>query len=127
MCPFMNLAIVGVLKHRFLTGKKALHRLFPEEFEQNLPTIGGGQGPEVPPVMPALAATFVSLGQPNDACDMVNSPLPQVYAVLSSEIDHSWKWEYDRFGKIYQGHLALSSRNLYLKWENTESEIKEVR
>jgi hypothetical protein len=60
--PFMNLAIIGVLKHRFLTGKKALHRLFPAEFKQNLPTAEGGQGPEVPPVMPALAATFVRSG-----------------------------------------------------------------
>jgi hypothetical protein len=57
--PFMNPAIIGILKNHFLTGRKAIHRLFPDEFKQNLPTEDGGQGPEVPPVMPALAATFV--------------------------------------------------------------------
>jgi hypothetical protein len=57
----MNLAIIGFLKKRFFAGRKPLHRVFPAEFKQNLPTAEGGKGPEVPPVMLALVATFVSL------------------------------------------------------------------
>ena len=70
---FVNLAIVGILKHHFLTRRKALHRIFPDVFKQNLPTEDGGQGPEVPPVMPTLAATFVHLGQSNNFHDGINS------------------------------------------------------
>ena len=73
--PFMNLAIIGVLKHRFFAGQKALHRLFPAEFKQNLSTADGGRGPEIPPVLLALATTFVRSVERHLQCDELNSTL----------------------------------------------------
>ena len=71
MRPFMNPAIIGVLKHHFLVGRKALHHLFPAEFKQNLPTARGGKGPEVPPVLLTLATTFVCSDWPDNIHDAV--------------------------------------------------------
>lgn len=57
--PFLNEAIIDVLKEWYFQGRKSLHRLFPAEFPQSLAADNGGKGPEMPPRLVALVATFV--------------------------------------------------------------------
>ena len=57
--PFLNEAIIDVLKERYFWGKKSLYRLFPLEFTQSLIAEDGGRGLEIPPRLVALVATFV--------------------------------------------------------------------
>ena len=54
--PFLNDAIIGIFKDRYFRGKKLLYRLFPLE---SLVAENGGRGPEIPPRLVALVATFV--------------------------------------------------------------------
>jgi hypothetical protein len=59
--PFLNKAIIDILKERYFEGRKPLHRLFPKEFPQIIATEDGGKGLEMPPRLVALVATFVRL------------------------------------------------------------------
>jgi hypothetical protein len=49
----MNPVLVAILHQGLFKGKSGLHKLFPEEFE------GDNNEKEMPPVLVALAATFV--------------------------------------------------------------------
>ena len=57
--PFLNKAIIDILKEQYFDGRKSLYRLFPQEFKQGLATEDGGKGFEIPPRLIALVATFV--------------------------------------------------------------------
>ena len=53
--PFMNPALQSILQEGLFKGRAGLYKIFPEEFE------GEPGEKEMPPVLVALAATFVSL------------------------------------------------------------------
>lgn len=57
--PFLNKAIIEILKEQYFDGRKSLYHLFPQEFKQGLATEDGGKGFKIPPRLVALAATFV--------------------------------------------------------------------
>ena len=59
--PFLNKAIIDILKEEYFDGRKSLYNLFPQEFKQSLTTEDGGKGSEIPPRLVALVATFVQL------------------------------------------------------------------
>ena len=52
--PFMNPALQSILREGLFKGRTGLYKIFPEEFE------GEPGEKEMPPVLIALAATFVS-------------------------------------------------------------------
>lgn len=52
--PFMNPVLQSILRKGLFSGRVGLYKLFPEEFE------GKSGEKEVPTVLVALAATFVS-------------------------------------------------------------------
>ena len=57
--PFLNGAIIDILKEVYFDGRKSLYKLFPQEFKQSLTVEDGGKGLEMPPRLVALVATFV--------------------------------------------------------------------
>lgn len=52
--PFMNPVLQSILRKGLFSGRAGLYKLFPEEFD------GESDDQEVPAVLVALAATFVS-------------------------------------------------------------------
>ena len=52
--PFMNPVLQSILRKGLLSGRAGLYKLFPEEFD------GESDEKEVPAVLVALTATFVS-------------------------------------------------------------------
>jgi len=57
--PFLNEAIIGILKEEYFDGRKSLYKLYPQEFKQTLTAEDGGKGLEIPPKLVALVSTFV--------------------------------------------------------------------
>ncbi|KAF9785139.1 hypothetical protein BJ322DRAFT_1108599 [Thelephora terrestris] len=85
--PFLNQVIIDVLKERYFEGRTSLYRLFPQEFSQSLTTEDGGKGPEIPPRLVALVATFI-------------------YYALTGNGKSSESWKYEMFNQTYEAHLA---------------------
>lgn len=69
--PFLNKAIINILKEEYFDGRKSLYKLYPQEFKQSLATEDGGRGLEIPPRLVALVTTFVWFA-PSPSCSMAN-------------------------------------------------------
>ena len=59
--PFLNKAIIDIIKECYFQGQKSLYQLFPEEFTPSLTTEDDGKEQEVLARLVVLVTTFVQL------------------------------------------------------------------